>query len=849
MRVEAGVVLDQLNNFGMPHGLCFGPDVSTSSRATLGGMIANNSSGARAPIYGTTIDHVRSVEVVLANGTVVEVGAEMPGMQERIADIDARIQAMAPEIRARFHDGIVKRYPGYGLDRYLRAGRPDLSKLLSGSEGTLGLVTAATVNLVPLPKKKGLCLIYFDDLIEAMQATVELIALKPAGIEHIDDVLLDQTKGQREFQTARDIMQLDEKPVKSMLMVEFYEDEMDKVHHVRAMNLGVRTQVCESAGEMTHVWNLRKAGLSLLTGRPGAAKPTAGVEDACVPPKHLPAYVAGLLEVLAPLGLEASFYGHTASGLLHVRPVVDLHKAEDIKKFRAVADAVSALTRQYRGSLAGEHGVGIARTEYMAEQVGEELIALMRGIKDIFDPDSLMNPGKIFPNDEVRIDTNLRQGAGARVPVPFIERLAYAAKDKSFAGNLEQCNGCGGCLKDTPTMCPTFIATREEIMSTRGRANTIRAVLERRLDKEGDPLLSGALDEALSNCLSCKACETECPSNVNLALLKAELLYAKQRQHGVSLTERIISRVDLLGKLGAITPGLANQSLQWGWLRALMEKTMGLDARRPLPPYAAERFDTWFKKHTPKTTGERGPVILWNDCFVNYNEPEIGKAAVKVFEAAGFEVRLPAGHACCGRPAFSMGRLDVAERFGRQNLALLRDGDAPIVFLEASCFSMFIEDYIELSLDNAPKVAQRCHLFEQFIHDLLGNTPDAIPFDTTPRVTAIHAHCHAKALTSTKIMPALARRIPNNDVTLLDTACCGMAGAFGAKKTKYDLSVQVGQDLADKLAPFPADAKVVASGTSCRHQIEHLTSRDPLHMAELLAQALAPAKAPAAVEG
>ena len=845
VRVRAGVVLDQLNNFGMPHKLCFGPDVSTSSRATLGGMIANNSSGARAPIYGTTIDHVRSLELVLANGEIVELGEGLPGLNKHAADIDARIQALAPEIRERFHQDIVKRWPGYGLDRYLRAGTPDLSKLLGGSEGTLGLVFGAKLNLVPLPKKKGLCLIYFDDIIEAMQATVELLDLGPAGIEHIDDVLLDQTKGQREFQRARDIMLLDEKPAKSMLMVEFYEDEMDKVQHVIGKKLGTRTQVCQTAEEMAHVWNLRKAGLSLLTGRPGAAKPTAGVEDACIPPKHLPDFVRGLLEVLGPLGLEASFYGHAASGLLHVRPVVDLHDGEDLKKFRAVADTVSALTKQFKGSLAAEHGVGIARTEFVEYQIGHDLVALMREIKRVFDPDGMMNPGKIFPNDDARIDTNLRMGAGHATPVPFKERLAFAAKDKSFVGNLEQCNGCGGCRKDTPTMCPTFIATGEEIMSTRGRANTIRAVLEGRVGGTAELLRAPELDKALDFCLSCKACETECPSNVNLALLKSELLHARQEKYGTPLSERIFSRVDVLGKLGTLTPGLANQSLQWKWLRGLMEKTLGIDKRRPLPPYASQRFDTWFKQRKPRSDGHRGTVILWNDCFVNFHEPNIGQATVQVLEALGYSVELVEDHACCGRPAFSTGRLDVAADFGRANIAKLSQGTAPILFLEPSCYSMFAEDYIELDLTGAREVARRCHLFEHFVANVLEHEPQALEFDASPRVTAIHAHCHAKAITSTAVMPKLAKYIPNNDVTLLQTACCGMAGSFGARKGKYEVSLEVAKPLVDKLNALPAGACVVASGTSCRHQIEHLTDRQPMHMAELLAGALVKAEAEA----
>ncbi|HNT86369.1 MAG TPA: FAD-binding and (Fe-S)-binding domain-containing protein, partial [Candidatus Hydrogenedentes bacterium] len=504
VRVDAGVVLDQLNAYLQPHGLCFGPDVATSSRATVGGMIANNSSGARAPIYGVTIDHVRSLEVALADGCVVEVGVEKNGLAERVDEIDRLIAPFSDEIRARFHERIVKRWPGYAVDRYLRHPR-DVSKLLGGSEGTLATICSAELSLVPIPKQKGLGILFFASVEEAMQATVRLLELDPVGIEHIDDVLFDQTRGQLPFKAARDLLGLDSKPCKAILLVEFYEDDRDKLEALTRMNLGLRSYVCKNAAEMAHVWNLRKAGLSLLSGCAGPAKPAAGVEDVAVPPERLPEFVASVRDLLVPLDLEASYYGHAASGLLHVRPVVDLHKAEDIAKFRRVAEGISRLTREFNGSLAAEHGVGIARAEFLEEQIGPGLIDLMRRIKAIFDPTGIMNPGKIFP-DGARIDGDLRQGAGARIDLPFAPALAFAAKDKSFVGNLEQCNGCGGCRKDTPTMCPTFAATGEEIMSTRGRANAIRAVLERRLDAHAHPLDSEGLEQALAYCLSCRAC-------------------------------------------------------------------------------------------------------------------------------------------------------------------------------------------------------------------------------------------------------------------------------------------------------------------------------------------------------
>ncbi|MBX3179359.1 MAG: FAD-binding protein [Candidatus Hydrogenedentes bacterium] len=837
VRAGAGVVLDELNAYLAPHGLAFGPDVATSSRATIGGMIGNNSSGARTPLYGTTIDHVRSVDVVYADGRVETIGLKGGGPQ--FPELDALIESHRGAIESRFHTGVIKRWPGYGIDRYLRAGG-NFAKVFGGSEGTLAGIFSAELDLVPLPGEKGIGLIFFDTVNEAMQATVELLSLQPAAIEHIDDVLFDQTRGQLAFKAARDYLELDEKPCTSILLVEFYEHVEEKLAALEKLKLGKRKRLCRDATDQAHILNLRKSGLSLLTGCKGDAKPTAGIEDVAVPPDKLPEYVSGLQSLMAPLGLRGSFYGHAASGLLHVRPVVDLHGAGDIQKFRSLCDGVSALTRQFKGSLAAEHGVGIARTEYMHDHIGPEILDLMGRIKAHFDPQGVMNPGKVFPDGRYAIDTNLRQGAGSKMTeLPFEPVLQFAAKDGSFVGNLEQCNGCGGCRKSAPTMCPTFVATGEDIMATRGRANTIRAVLEGRLDADADPLLSPALEAALSNCLSCKACTVECPSNVNMALLKAELLYARIRKHGVPLSARLVSRVDMLGELASLAPGLANATLKWRWLRALLNRFAGFSMERPLPPYARERFDAWFhKRRGPSVLGERGTVYLWDDCFVRFNEPNIGQAAVRVLEAAGYTVNVLTGRACCGRPAFSTGRLDVAARFGEKNIAVAGDAEAPIIFLEPSCYAMFAEDYRELGLAGAERLARRSVLFETFIANLLKNDPGALPFAAVEARTAVHGHCHAKALTDKAQLASVARAVPGNSVTMLDTGCCGMAGAFGNMESKYALSLAVAKPLIEKVKALDEDTLLVASGTSCRHQIEHLAGRTPLHMAELLDQFL-----------
>jgi FAD/FMN-containing dehydrogenase/Fe-S oxidoreductase len=845
VRVGAGVVLDQLNDFLRPHGFCFGPDVATSSRATLGGMIANNSSGARCPIYGTTADHVISLEIVMADGRVADIGPAHESLRSERAKIENLIRAASGEMAERWPPGLIKRWPGYGIERFLRAPN-DLTNIIAGSEGTLAAIFSAELKISPLPREKGLGLIFFASVGEAMQATVELLDLKPAAIEHIDGPLLDQTRGQLHFQAARDLLELDTKPCEAILIVEFYDDVTARLSSLESRKIGLRKRILTDAAQMNLVWSVRKSGLSLLTGCVGAAKPVAFIEDAAVRPAQLPEYVRGLQSIMKPLRLEASYYGHAASGLLHVRPVLDLHTPADLEKFRQVADQTSALVRQFKGSLSAEHGVGIARTEYMRNQLGDELLGVLREIKRAFDPKNTFNPGKIFSDGRHRIDNHLRENFTRLLELPFQPVLAFAFKDRSFIGNLEQCNGCGGCLKESGIMCPTFMATGEEVMSTRGRANIIRAALQLRANGH-DPLKSEELEAALSNCLSCKGCTPECPSNVNLALLKAELMHARWQRDGLPLHERILSNVDLLGKIGCAMPSFANAILDFQPVRVAMEKTIGISARRSLPHYTSERFDKWFEKHCRAPVSDalqkRGKVILWDDTFVRYHEPHIGIAAVKVLEAFGFEVALVRNRRCCGRPAFSVGDLDAAAKLGTDNISRLATLNAqpstPILFLEPSCWSMFVEDYRELKIEGADRTAKRSFLFEKFVDDLLAQETDALRFDERPGTIAIHPHCHAKSILNPAFMKRLAERLPGRKATVLDSACCGMAGAFGALAEKYDLSIQVAQRLLDNIDNQAAGTEIIASGTSCRHQITDLTNVRPKHMAELLAEAIA----------
>ena len=743
VRVGAGVVLDQLNQFLHPQGFRFGPDVATSSRATIGGMIANDSSGSHTPVYGTTAQHISKLDIVLADGQAVKVAAGLDTLPKQRELLESLTELNSLQIAEQFPPGLLKRWPGYALAR--AANEPkNLLHILSGSEGTLAAIVSAELKVVPLPEERGVGLLFFASVTEAMQAANELLDLNPAAIEHIDRPLFEQTRGQREFQAARDLLELDAKPCEAILIVEFFEGARGKLASLEKRRLGLRKRILQTNAEANLVWSLRKAGLSLLTSRKGDTKPVTCIEDSAVRPKDLPAYVGELQKLTSRLGLEASFYGHAAAGLLHVRPVLDLRHAEDLNKFRQIADEVAALVAQFKGTISGEHGVGIARTEFLKQQVGEEMYSLMRQIKKSFDPNNLFNPGKIISDGRYKIDKHLRMGAGHALKLPFEPVLAFSARDESFTANLEQCNGCGGCLKQTPTMCPTFLVTGEEVMSTRGRANAIRAALELR-GVHGDALRSAELETALGNCLSCRACTTECPSNVNMTLLKAELLHARIRRDGLNLRERLLSSVDRLGRLGCAMPRTANALLNSPSFRQMARRILGFTTERPLPQFAAERFDHWFAKREPSIRPWRGRVILWDDTFVRYYEPHIGMAAIKLLETAGFEVVLPARRQCCGRPAFSQGNLDEAARLGTHNLALLNEeaADTPIIFLEPSCYSMFAEDYRELKLPDADRVATRCFLFGEFFENFLANEPLALRFNAKPERLIIHMHCHA----------------------------------------------------------------------------------------------------------
>ena len=858
VRVEPGVVLDELNAFLKPHGLQFGPDVATSSRANIGGMIGNNSCGAHSIIWGKTIDHTLELSVVLADGSQAILrpvsdsersacesqdnleGSIYRAMREILHTYDGEIRARFPKV--------MRRVSGYNLDALIDLdgeSRPfDLSKLVVGSEGTLCSVAEARLNLVEVPAFTAVVACHFDELIESLRANVEIALTAPASVELVDKILLDQTKGSLEHAGSRHFLQGDPEAV---LFVEYYADSRDELEEkleglearLRRKGFGYTNVRAMETADQRNMWELRKAGLGLLMGMKGDAKPQPGVEDTCVPIDDLPEYVERVQALTSEHGVLTEFYGHASVGLLHIRPILNLKRADGIRLLRLFEERMSDMVLEYGGSMSGEHGDGLARSEWIEKMFGAELTGAFASVKASFDPQDIMNPGKIVRPP--RMDESLRYGSDYAEAAQ--ETFFSFDKEGGFQQAAEMCSGVGQCRKKlVGTMCPSYIATLEEEHSTRGRANALRAALSGRLS--GDGLASDDLHEVMDLCLECKACKSECPSNVDMAKLKYEFLAHYHEHHGFSLRQRLFAGVNRLNRVLSPVAPLANLIVRSAPHRWLLDRFLGIDQRRRMPRLASRTFSSWFRKHRPEADrAVRGTVVLFNDTFTEYNDPQIGMAATAVLESAGFRVIIPESRLCCGRPLISKGFLKQAKERAIQNVESLVEYARRgwhIVGLEPSCLLTFSDDYVDLVNNTAARtVAANVSMLEDFLYSLAQRGELNIAFSDARREVLFHGHCHQKALVGTESTMALLNMPANFSAREIPSGCCGMAGSFGYEKEHYDISMKIGKErLFDVIDDSDSDTIIAATGTSCRHQIADATSRRARHWVEILAEAL-----------
>ena len=850
VRVQPGVVRDQLNAFLKPYKLQFTPDVSTTNRANLGGMVANNSAGTRSIKYGKTVDQVVSMTVMLIDGTVTEFRAlsadelgeklELPGLEgDLYRTVYGVVTEHEAEIKARFPK-VMRRVGGYNLDE-LTGGRPfNLAKLVSGSEGTLAFILDVTVALSPVPAHRLLALLHFDSLKKSLQAVQHINRHGPSAVETLDDTLLEL--GLENPNIAPLLGWLQGTPG-AVLIVEFdgeTEAEMRAgLESVKAdpevMGLAYYLHVADTPTEQADVWNVRKAGLGVFNTIKGAAKPTAFIEDAAIPPEHLADYIPQVAAVCAKHGVKMVSYGHASVGVIHVRPILDLKTKEGLEAYRKISEETFALVQHYGGSWSGEHGDGLIRSYKNRELFGDTLYGAFREVKRAFDPDNLMNPGKIV--EAPPITEALRYGEGYQV-LPLTTHFDFS-KDDGFMGAIEMCSGVGACRKTgTGTMCPSYMATRDEDHSTRGRANLLREAMNGRL--EGG-LTSRAVYDALDLCLECKACKAECPSQVDMAKMKYEFLQHYYDDHGTPLSARALGNAATVAPLGRALAPVANALLPLPPVRWLVEKTVGVDRRRVMPRYAAQSFDGWRRAHekTRSPDGEKPKVALFADTWTMYNEPEVGAAATRVLEALGYEVE-HVNYGCCGRPQLSKGLLRDAKKLALKNVEALHsyvERGVPVVGLEPSCVASFQDDYRDLVPgEKTEAVAKNVKMIDQFLAKewTQGRLEPTQTFHKNGVSIMLHGHCQQRAIQGTSSTKAVLGWLSEN-VAEVDSGCCGMAGSFGYGH--FDVSMQIGEQRL-----FPAvrahEGETVACGFSCRHQIKDGTAKRAKHLVELMDEAL-----------
>ncbi len=831
-RVEPGVVLDELNAQLAPLGLRFAPDISTASRATIGGMMANNSAGARSVLYGTTIHHVLEQTVMLSDGSIVEF-REMSRDQVPTGDtLEAACYRTVLGLAEQHEAEIDKRYPkilrrvgGYNLNDFVGRGPVNLAKMMVGSEGTLCVVLEAKIKLVPLPKAKAVMVIGFADLLEALSAAPVILTHQPSAIEIMDRAILSgagQNAGLEK--TRREFIAGD--PA-ATLCVEFYGDHKDELTprlaaleaDLRARKLGESYRPETDPAQQQRVWHLREAALGLSMAVKDDAKSISFVEDTAVEPEKLSKFIGRFLEIIRAHETTAGIYAHASVGCLHVRPVINMKTAEGVAKFESIANAVADLVLEFGGSLSGEHGDGLVRSPFMRQMFGDALYQAFREIKRTFDPYGIFNPGKIV--DSPPLTSNLRFGAGYQSPNPktFFDYSDFGG----MGGAVEMCSGVGACRKKlSGTMCPSYMATRDEADSTRGRANVLRLAMTGQLGEAG--LGDEGVFKVLDLCLECRACKAECPVGVDMARYKSEFLSDYYSRHGTPLQAKALGGIAQASVWGSRFAPISN------WVASATAGFMGIDSRRKLPEWRRDTFVKWAAGRKATTQ-----VTLFADTFTNHYDREIGVAAVEILERGGVTPNI-FRPGCCGRPLISKGLLAEARTQLEQTIEglypIAQRGEK-ILFLEPSCLSSIKEDATSLLRGEHQKkarvVAQAALLFDEFVATL------DLPFKPGPKRILLHGHCHQKSMGLLDATKKLLARVPGATVVDLDAGCCGMAGSFGYSAEHYDVSVAIANR---KLLPAvksmqPGDV-LVAPGTSCRHQVADLGDTEAMHPAVFL---------------
>jgi FAD/FMN-containing dehydrogenase/Fe-S oxidoreductase len=846
-RVQPGLVQDELNAHVRPMGLQFGPDTSTSNRATIGGMIGNNSAGAHSLTYGKTLDHVIELTVLLADGSAVvlkDLSPEGLESKSRAETLESKVYREISRLAQQHKSEIVARYPkimrrvsGYNLDEFIKPQPFNLSRMLVGSEGTLGIVVEAKMRLVPKPKWTAMDVIHFNDDIEALEASQAILETAPYALESTDKMILGLARGNIVQSQRLGFVQGNPN---SLLMVEYAGDTEDSVKDQvnqlealrKARGIGYAATQAFKPEEVRAIWGVRKAGLGLLLGTKGDKKPIAFVEDAAVEPRKLPEFIKRFREIVTRHDAIAGYYGHCSVGCMHIRPLINLKEESEMKKMVSIANAICDLVLEFNGAMSGEHGDGLARSHFNAKLFGPALYEAFRQVKRAFDPNNLMNPGKIVDSPAMTASLKISPQYKTWQPQTTLD----FSEQGGFVRAVEMCSGMGECRKKLDgTMCPSYMGTLDEEHSTRGRANALRSVLSGKVPKE--EFTGKRLHDVMDLCLECKACKAECPSNVDMAKLKYEFLDHYHRANGLPLRNRIFGGIEALNRLGSRLAPMSNWFVNSTINRWLMELFAGVDRRRPLPQFASQPFEVWFRNHAADGDGSRGEVVLFHDTFNNFNTPNVAIAATRFLERVGYRVVL-VDKKCCGRPMISKGMLGQAKENAAWNvekLAPYAEKGTPIVGLEPSCLLTLRDEYPEfLRTDSSKKVATSSFLFEEFVMREQGAGRLSVASNGKGRKALLHGHCHQKALIGTAPTVAMLKAA-GWTVSEVDSGCCGMAGSFGFEKEHYDLSLTIGnRRLAPAVKASAADVEIVAPGISCRQQIEHLTGRKAKHPAEVL---------------